>query len=539
MADLAQVEAAFLKADQAGDAKAAAALAGEVRRLRAASQSTPIDPTEGMSGFDKFAAGAGKAMYDLGRGAAQLVGKGPTAAETDEQKRLDAPLMKTGAGMAGNLAGNVAASLPTMLIPGVNTLTGAAAVGGALGAMQPVGENDSRLTNTAISAGAGLGGQALGNALGRAVRPVQSTLNQEEQRLAQVALREGIPLDAAAQTGSKPLQTMNAVFEHLPFTAGPQAAQGEARNAAFTAAALRRAGVNGNSATPPVLAGQRQALGQTFEDIAGRNVLDFNQGLTGRLAAITDDAAQHLPPDASNRIAHSVDQILSQVGQNGQMAGTNYQGWRTPLRDLAQGGDATARYYGQLKRALDEAFGAQVPGADAEAWRQASREYGNLKTIMQSMGGAGNAATAGNIAPAQLANALSNSVGREGRALGRGDLNDLVRVGTRFVRDQVPNSGTAQRQLIQSLLTGGGGAGLGAAGAGATGQDPLKGAMYGAGAAGLSLAAPRLVQALMQSAPAQGYMVNQATSPNAAMLARLLQNSGRSVGAAAPLALTD
>ena len=35
MADLAQVEAAFLKADAAGDTEAATALAGEVRRLRA------------------------------------------------------------------------------------------------------------------------------------------------------------------------------------------------------------------------------------------------------------------------------------------------------------------------------------------------------------------------------------------------------------------------------------------------------------------------------------------------------------------------
>jgi hypothetical protein len=32
------------------------------------------DPTIGMSGFEKFAAGAGKAVHDMGQGIGQLVG---------------------------------------------------------------------------------------------------------------------------------------------------------------------------------------------------------------------------------------------------------------------------------------------------------------------------------------------------------------------------------------------------------------------------------------------------------------------------------
>lgn len=535
MTDIAQLEAALINADKAGDTQAATVLAGELRRLRMPQES--YDPTDGMTGFDKFAAGAGKAMYDIGRGAKQLVRMGPTAAQTDEQKRMDAPLMKTGAGLAGNIAGGVAASLPTMLIPGVNTLTGAGAVGGVLGALQPVGSEDSRGMNAALGAASGTAGQALGSMLGRVVRPVQSALNPEEQRLAGVAMQEGIPLDAAARTGSKPLQTMNAVFENLPFTAGRQAEQNQARNAAFTAAALRRAGVAGDAATPPVLATQKAALGQQFENIAGRNNLDFNQGLTNRLAAITGDAEQHLPPDANQRIAHTVDQILSQVSKTGEMAGSNYQGWRTPLSNLAKKGDETSHYYSQIKRALDDSFSTQIPGADADAWRQASREYGNLKTILQAMGGAGNAANTGNVSPAQLAAALSQSIGKEGKALGRGDMNDLVRVGQRFVRDQVPNSGTAQRQFMQSLMTGGLGA-AGGAGVGiAQGKNPWESAGYGAAGMAGMLAGPRIAQALMQSGPAQSYMINQAASPSAEVLARLLQAGGRSVGAATPAAL--
>lgn len=58
MADLAQVEAAFLKADAAGDAEAARALAGEVRRLRSATptpEPTPEKPPVRERGYGEEA----------------------------------------------------------------------------------------------------------------------------------------------------------------------------------------------------------------------------------------------------------------------------------------------------------------------------------------------------------------------------------------------------------------------------------------------------------------------------------------------------
>src|SRR6476646_2339053 len=81
---------------------------------------TASDPTAGMSGFDKFAAGLGKSVYDTGRGlgqALQTLVSAPKGAElvpqqsVDEAKRLDAPLMKTGAGIGGNVVGNLLMTL--------------------------------------------------------------------------------------------------------------------------------------------------------------------------------------------------------------------------------------------------------------------------------------------------------------------------------------------------------------------------------------------------------------------------------------------
>src|SRR3990167_1667595 len=74
------------------------------------------DPTEGLNEGEKFRAGMGKAFSDLGRGAGQYLGL-VDRADVAESRRLDKPLMNTGAGLSGNITGNVAALLPTAFIP--------------------------------------------------------------------------------------------------------------------------------------------------------------------------------------------------------------------------------------------------------------------------------------------------------------------------------------------------------------------------------------------------------------------------------------
>lgn len=119
-------------------------------------QDINLDPTAGMSGTQKFFAGAGKALTDIGRGATQIVGAGPSREEMAQIQQQDRPLMNTGAGITGNIAGGMASTLPAMAIPGVNTIAGMGALGGALGALQPVSGDQSRLANTAEGAALGV-----------------------------------------------------------------------------------------------------------------------------------------------------------------------------------------------------------------------------------------------------------------------------------------------------------------------------------------------------------------------------------------------
>ena len=283
MATLEQLQNALVNADKAGDADAARVFAGEIRKLRAIPKQEKYDPTEGMSGFDKFAAGAGKAMYDIGRGAGQLFGV-VSPDDIEETRRLDKPLMDTGAGFAGNVVGNVATALPTAFIPGVNTITGGALTGAALSALQPVGKDESRLQNMAI--GGVLGGavpavikgaktlktalydplanqnKVIGNVLTRATGPDAEKVAQILRQGSQGAT-PGVRLPAGAISQNEGLAAIeDAIASQVPSGQLNRAAQSN-RNA--LADALR--GIGG---TPEEIASAEAAREGAAQSLYGR-----------------------------------------------------------------------------------------------------------------------------------------------------------------------------------------------------------------------------------------------------------------------------
>lgn len=160
------VTSAIRNADAAGDTASVQALAPILKAMvhqqnlaaTTAQMKQDYAPTVGMSGTDKFLAGAGKAFSDIGSGVKQIFTGNGNQQEIDDTKRRDAPLLQTGAGLAGNITGNVAAVLPATFIPGVGTLAGSAALGGVLGGIQPVASDESRLKNIAVGGAAGLAG---------------------------------------------------------------------------------------------------------------------------------------------------------------------------------------------------------------------------------------------------------------------------------------------------------------------------------------------------------------------------------------------
>lgn len=185
MADLDRLYDALRKADAAGNADDAKTLASAIRNLR---DSKTLDydkltyaPTVGMGSGERAAAGAGRSVYEAGRGLGQLTGL-VSAQDEKDARALDRPLMSTPAGQVGNTLGNVGMTLlpggalkgagtalraagevgaadlastagGVMLAP--NTIRSGLAVGTGVGLIQPATDLKERAMNVGLGAGGG------------------------------------------------------------------------------------------------------------------------------------------------------------------------------------------------------------------------------------------------------------------------------------------------------------------------------------------------------------------------------------------------
>ena len=485
----------------------------------------PNMATDGMSGFQQFASGMGKSAYDLARGLGQITGL-TSQEDIDAAKGRDAALMKTAAGVAGNIAGNVAMAAPTMAIPGVNTLTGAGLLGAGMGAIQPVASDESRLTNTALGAAGGLGGQVAANAIGRAIRPIQSSLSPELSGLAAKAEAQGIHLDIAQKTGSRPLAIVNSVLDNLPFTADKQAANSAVQRGEFNRAVLKTVGENSDTAGPDVLNAARTRIGGQFNALSGRNSVTLGDDFVDALAKIESGTNAFTKPG----VRDAVDKGL-EIAASGKLDGMTYQKIRSTLTkqssDAFKGSNSElGQALKTIRDALDDAAGGSISAADKTAWGEARKQWQALKAVEQAAAPTSADAVAGNISPAKLSQAVMRG-NKQGMVYGTGDqtLPDLARIGQAFIKDQIPNSGTAQRQMYQNLLTGGG-AGAGLAGL-FMGAPPAALAALGATAM-----TPALVQKLMTSPAGQRYLSQGLLSGSP----ELIKQAGGLLGRAAPAA---
>lgn len=265
-----------------------------------------IDPTSGMSGFDKFAAGAGKAVVDTGRGVGQLLGL-VSNEDVAQARERDAPLMDTGAGMTGNVLGNIAMALaPGGALKGAGVVANAAgqagtaarlataggalmaprSIGGALatgagmGVIQPATSMSERLTNTGIGAGASAAFPVLGRAYTAGKSAVEPFYQGGRDQILARALRESA---GGGQYADDALAALKNAGELVPGSA-PTAAQA-ANNAGI--ASLERAAVSTN---PAVTVEHTARMGA--QNTARTNALRDMAGGGGRLeGAIADREA--------------------------------------------------------------------------------------------------------------------------------------------------------------------------------------------------------------------------------------------------------
>ena len=341
----------------------------------------------------------------------------------------------------------------------------------------------------------------------RVITPLPASA--ERQALAATLQAEGVPLTAGQTTGSKPLQWMESALGDTPGSGGPAARTMENQSEAFTAAVLRRAGIDAPRATPDVIDGAFRRIGNDFEAVAQRNNVIADRPLGTALARVEREYNNVVSP--SNRapvIENTARDIGDMMAQNGgHLTGQQYNAITSRLARQARGAVADPQMHEALqglRSALDDAMERSLfrtgNTADMHILRGARNQYRNLMVLEKAATGAGSASAEGLISPSQLRNAVVQQ-NRRAYGRGQGDFAELARAGEALLKP-LPNSGTSPRHNVTHMLNtigaivgGGAGAAGGPAGAAA-------GALAG-------LAAPAVAGRALLSRPIQAWLGNQ------------------------------
>lgn len=169
-----------------------------VEKARIESKPKPTPVTVGSAGMDEAVKaeykdrnwadrqiiGAGTALSNAWEGVKQIL---PGMKADDQTIQANRVIAKENPG--ASFAGNLAMIAPTAAIPGANTYTGAAAIGGAMGLLQPTQGDESRLMNAAGGAAGGAAGQFVGNRLAAAL---QNKTASEAAREGRNALKDKV-----------------------------------------------------------------------------------------------------------------------------------------------------------------------------------------------------------------------------------------------------------------------------------------------------------------------------------------------------------
>lgn len=342
--------------------------------------------TDEMTFVNRLTAGVGKAGYDVVRGLGQMVGA-VDREDVKESRKLDAGLMKTGGGIAGNVLGNMALLAPAALIPGAGALAGGAAIGGAMGLAQPSESGSETLTNTGLGL---LGGAAVplaqrGWNAGKAM--LEPFYDKGKEAIVGRALNAAAGADGPAvrQRLADAAEPFVGPSRGIPRTTmgelvpGSMPTVGQAAQNPGVAALERTATAtnpNVTNAVTDMFRNQNQSRVSLLDDIAG------SDGMRAYFAADRDsvanglyDAARRLGVDSANMTPAELqnianfskrvpDEVLAQARKLAQISGEEMT-------------DATSlQGMHWIKRSIDDLIGS----ADRAGNSDLKRAYTGLKT---------------------------------------------------------------------------------------------------------------------------------------------------------------
>jgi hypothetical protein len=548
--------------------------------------STPaLDPTEGMSGVDKFRAGMGKAFADIGLGAGQLipvVRNGHldtlvTRADVADARKLDAPLMQTGAAKWGNLAGSLALGAPAMFVPGANTIGGSAAIGAAYGLLAPSTSTGETMHNVGWGAGAGalvpttitglktakaaleplysggrdqIVGRTLLNASGQDADALVNALQAAKSRV------PGVQYTVAEATQNPGLAAMQRTATQTTPVVSSQAATRQAANDAARVGAL--ADLAGTQGERDLFGAARQAAASDQYSQAFKTPINYDSLTSAQQGEIdglmkmpaVQDAVRQARTNAANMGMDLSDPAGSIGGLHQAKLAMDDQ-----ISRLINGSAAEVNKANGIRAAQDRlvSFMDDVQPLYGEAratYESMSNPINQMDTMQRILDKSTNPLT-GTLYPQSFARAATDDAARQATGFPRATLDntlspdaqstldavkdDLVRQNFMTSGGRGPGSDTVQKLAYSNLLDQ---SGMPNWIRNFTPADIVGGVAQRAGdmlygGANKSLT-ERLAQALLDPNDASGLVQSTVVSPSALQLADLLRRLGAAGGAATP-----
>ena len=485
-------------------------------------------------GFNDEAAGAGMALGNVLAGRPGDIGQAYgdyTELERARQKlgHAQAGVVGTVAEIGGSLMSgrpDVAAARVAGLIPtAVQSAKGGAMGGGIYGFGSSEGDLQGRVHDAAEGAltGAGFGAAvpAVIAAGKRVITP--STASATTRQAAKTLEKEGVQLTAGQATDNQ-----NLMFREAELGGSKAASFMEKQAEQFTSAALRRAGITAPRATHDVIDQGFSTIGQQFDDMASRNVIQTDRRLAEDMQKAWKRFEGVTNPSTRPKVIERLLQDIYGRGYKGgyrQLPGEWYKSTRTELGKLTTHENPDlAEAARDMMAALDDVMErtiAKTNPTDLGGWKEARRLYKNMLVIRDAATRAGAASAEGLITPQALRSAAIKQ-NKVAFARGRNEFVELADAGASLMKP-LPNSGSPGRIGARMLLP------AGALGGATIGNSLVPGVGLLAGGA-IGAAAPWAVGRTLLSGPGRRYLTNQAAAgPVGGIAAMLGGEFGRGV----------
>ena len=416
--------------------------------LKIGADAFPDALREVLSGTDwgtRNIAGAGSAVVNAWEGIKGLAGQtDPNQVAAQKIIADEAPV--------GNIAGNVAMLAPTAMIPGANTVTGAATIGAVQGAMLTPGDMAKRAKAAAFGGVGGAAGAGLSRAM-QATKPIAANPNVAALRA------EGIGITPGQNAGGA-LRMLEDKLTSVPWV-GDVINNARRRGVEdFNKAALNRVmkplGKEATGIGREGFAAVKDGIGQSYDDVLSKlNNISADGQFVDDLANLREMVKTTGKSDQFDEIIEQT--MLRKFTNAGRMSGENMKGVESALGkksmqyrksldpDQQELGDALREAQNVLRQTVQRSNPSKA--ADLQKINKAYSDYARIRKAASMSGTAKNE---GVFTPAQLNSAvrqLDQSAGKGAYASGNASMQDLTDPAMSVLPSIVPDSGTTGRTL--------------------------------------------------------------------------------------------